>query len=54
MTTEADSESHGAAGAAASKGVLGRGSIYTIGTAAPILANIAVVPVVTRMLGKPG
>ena len=50
MTTEAD----GAAGAAASKGVLGRGSIYTIGTAAPILANIAVVPVVTRMLGKPG
>jgi len=54
VTTEADSESHGAAGAAASKGVLGRGSIYTIGTAAPILANIAVVPVVTRMLGKPG
>ena len=54
MTTEADSESHGAAGAAASKGVLGRGSIYTIGTAAPILANVAVVPVVTRMLGKPG
>jgi len=41
-------------GAAASKGVLGRGSIYTIGTAAPILANVAVVPVVTRMLGKPG
>jgi len=54
VTTEADSESHGAAGAAASKGVLGRGSIYTIGTAAPILANLAVVPVVTRMLGKPG
>lgn len=54
MTTEADSESHGAAGAAASKRVLGRGSIYTIGTAAPILANLAVVPVVTRMLGKPG
>jgi len=54
VTTEADSESHGAAGAAASKGVLGRGSIYTIGTAAPILANVAVVPVVTRMLGKPG
>ncbi len=41
-------------GAAASKGVLGRGSIYTIGTAAPILANAAVVPVVTRLLGKPG
>ncbi|NMM22841.1 MAG: oligosaccharide flippase family protein [Phycicoccus sp.] len=58
MTTEADSDSHGdshgAAGAAASKGVLGRGSIYPIGTAAPILANLAVVPVVTRMLGKPG
>jgi len=34
--------------------VLGRGSIYTIGTAAPILANAAVVPVVTRLLGKPG
>ncbi|MEO6144757.1 MAG: oligosaccharide flippase family protein [Dermatophilaceae bacterium] len=40
-------------GAAASKGVLGRGSIYTLGTAAPILANAAVVPVVTRLLGKP-
>ena len=54
MTTETEGESHGAAGAAASKGVLGRGSIYTLGTAAPILANLAVVPVVTRMLGKPG
>jgi O-antigen/teichoic acid export membrane protein len=31
--------------------VLGRGSIYTIGTAAPILAGVAVVPVVTRLLG---
>jgi len=41
------------AGAAASKGVLGRGSIYTLGTAAPILANVAVVPLVTRLLGKP-
>ena len=40
------------AGAAASKGVLGRGSIYTIGTVAPILASVAVVPVVTRLLGK--
>ncbi|MEO6143792.1 MAG: oligosaccharide flippase family protein [Dermatophilaceae bacterium] len=40
-------------GAAASKGVLGRGSIYTLGTAAPILANAAVVPIVTRLLGKP-
>ena len=54
MTTESEGESHSAAGAAASRGVLGRGSIYTIGTAAPILANVAVVPVVTRMLGKPG
>src|SRR5450631_163818 len=40
------------AGAAASKGVLGRGSIYTIGTVAPILASVAVVPIVTRLLGK--
>ena len=40
-------------GAAASRGVLGRGSLYTLGTAAPILANAAVVPVVTRLLGKP-
>src|SRR5664280_1314712 len=39
------------AGAAASKGVLGRGSIYTLGTVAPILANVAVVPIVTRLLG---
>ena len=69
MGTEADSEAHGgsgmsgesgatgvvgSAGAAASKDVLGRGSIYTFGTAAPILANAAVVPVVTRLLGKPG
>ncbi|MEP7194580.1 MAG: oligosaccharide flippase family protein [Actinomycetota bacterium] len=38
-------------GAAASKGVLGRGSVYTLGTAAPILANLAVIPVVTRLLG---
>jgi O-antigen/teichoic acid export membrane protein len=54
VSTEAEDEAHGAAGAAASRGVLGRGSIYTLGTAAPILANAAVVPVVTRMLGKPG
>jgi O-antigen/teichoic acid export membrane protein len=40
------------AGATASRGVLGRGSIYTLGTAAPILANAMVVPVVTRLLGK--
>jgi len=45
--------SAGSAGAAASRGVLGRGSIYTLGTAAPILANAAVVPFVTRLLGKP-
>jgi O-antigen/teichoic acid export membrane protein len=44
-------DSHGSAGAVASRGVLGRGSIYTIGTVAPILANVAVVPVVTRLLG---
>jgi O-antigen/teichoic acid export membrane protein len=44
--------SGGSAGAAASKGVLGRGSIYTLGTVAPILANVAVVPIVTRALGK--
>jgi O-antigen/teichoic acid export membrane protein len=42
------------AGAAASKGVLGRGSIYTLGTAAPILSSVAVVPVVTRLLGESG
>jgi O-antigen/teichoic acid export membrane protein len=40
------------AGAAASKGVLGRGSIYTLGTVAPILANAAVIPIVTRLVGK--
>ena len=39
------------AGAAASRGVLGRGSIYTLGTAAPVLANAAVTPAVTRILG---
>ena len=48
----ASAESAESAGAAASKGVLGRGSIYTLGTAAPILANAAVVPVVTRLLGN--
>jgi O-antigen/teichoic acid export membrane protein len=46
--------SAGSAGAAASKGVLGRGSIYTVGTVAPILANVAVVPIVTRLLGRTG
>ena len=44
-------ESSRSAGATASKGVLGRGSIYTLGTVAPILANVAVVPIVTRLLG---
>ncbi|MDQ1482372.1 MAG: hypothetical protein QOF35_448 [Actinomycetota bacterium] len=42
------------AGGAASKSILGRGSIYTLGTAAPILANAAVLPIVTRLLGKEG
>lgn len=54
MTESADQPpagSAGSAGALASKGVLGRGSIYTIGTVAPILANVAVVPIVTRLLG---
>jgi O-antigen/teichoic acid export membrane protein len=51
--TAGSAGSAGSAGAAASKGVLGRGSIYTLGTAAPILANAAVVPLVTRLLGKP-
>src|SRR5665647_657520 len=46
-------ESAESAGPTASKAVLGRGSIYTLGTAAPILASAAVVPVVTRLLGKP-
>src|SRR5450759_5175154 len=45
-------ESAESAGPTASKAVLGRGSIYTLGTAAPILANAAVVPFVTRLLGK--
>jgi len=45
-------ESARSAGAEASRGVLGRGSIYTIGTVAPILASVAVVPIVTRLLGR--
>jgi O-antigen/teichoic acid export membrane protein len=52
MSTQSP-DSPGSPGAAASRGVLGRGSIYTFGTAAPILANAAVVPVATRLLGKP-
>ena len=39
-------------GAAASRGGLGRGSVYTVGAAAPILAYAAVVPIATRLLGK--
>lgn len=31
--------------------MLGRGSLYTVATAAPILANVAVTPFVTRLLG---
>ncbi|ALE75439.1 hypothetical protein AD006_04890 [Pseudonocardia sp. EC080610-09] len=36
----------------ASKDVLGRGSLYTLGSVAPILANVLVTPVVTRVLGR--
>lgn len=36
----------------ASRQVLGRGSIYTLASAAPILAQVAVTPVVTRVLGQ--
>jgi len=38
-------------GTAASKAVLGRGLYYTVGTAAPVLANAVVTPFVTRQLG---
>lgn len=37
--------------AEASRQVLGRGSLYTLATTAPILANLAVTPFVTRLLG---
>ncbi len=37
----------------ASHAVLGRGSVYTIATAAPALAAVAVTPVVTRVLTVP-
>lgn len=37
--------------AGASKDVLGRGSLYTIASAAPILAAVLVTPFVTRLLG---
>ncbi|CAA9213114.1 MAG: hypothetical protein AVDCRST_MAG57-187, partial [uncultured Blastococcus sp.] len=35
---------------AATRGVLGRGSLYTVATAAPALAALAVLPLVTRLL----
>lgn len=38
------------ASTAASKTVLGRGLLYTAGTAAPVLSNALVTPVVTRLL----
>lgn len=37
-------------GSSASKAVLGRGLLYTFGTAAPVLSNAVVTPVVTRLL----
>lgn len=36
----------------ATSAVLGRGSVYTLATAAPALATLAVIPVVTRLLGR--
>ena len=47
-----DEAGTGEHGAQASRAVLGRGSLYTLGTAAPILAQAAVTPVVTRLLGR--
>lgn len=41
----------GAAGNA-SRDVLGRGSLYTLGSVAPIMANVLVTPIVTRVLGR--
>lgn len=38
-------------GDAASRTVLGRGLLYTAGTAAPVLSNAVVTPFVTRLLG---
>lgn len=40
-----------ATGPSATRTVLGRGSVYTLATAAPALATVAVIPVVTRLLG---
>ncbi len=39
-------------GTAASRTVLGRGLLYTVGTAAPVLSNAVVTPFVTRLLGS--
>lgn len=39
-----------AGGVSASRTVLGRGSLYTVATAGPALAAVAVIPVVTRVL----
>lgn len=36
----------------ATRAVLGRGSVYTLATAGPALAAVAVIPVVTRLLGR--
>lgn len=41
----------GSTGSSASKAVLGRGLLYTVGTAAPVLSNAVVTPFVTRQLG---
>jgi O-antigen/teichoic acid export membrane protein len=41
----------GAHGRSASKAVLGRGLLYTVGTAAPVLSNAVITPFVTRLLG---
>ena len=38
-------------GASASRTVLGRGLLYTVGTAAPVLSNAVITPFVTRLLG---
>ena len=42
----------GSTGSTASKAVLGRGLLYTMGTAAPVLSNAVVTPFVTRQLGS--
>ena len=44
--------SPGPTGSDESRTVLGRGLLYTLGTAAPVLANAVVTPFVTRLLGQ--